>query len=248
MRRFKQLHVLVVDDNAVNLRFLDGTLKAQVARLVTADGGRQALELGLAAEWDIVILDLHMPDLDGEAVMRRLHEMLPAASMPLFIALTADARDSERDRLLQAGFDGYLTKPLSGKALIDGIKAIRSNPGDAGAWHWRSEADTAALDNHDALAAVNGDRELLEEMRQQLRAELPGYLATIDSSLIERDWSSGADAAHQLAGACGFCGAVALQQACQGLEAAMAKPDATDIAAGYTVFRREWTRLQAALQ
>jgi len=247
MRPFDQLHVLVVDDNAVNRRFLDGTLSSQVTRLVTADGGRQALELGLAAEWDIVILDLHMPDLDGEAVMRRLRERLSAENMPLFIALTADARDSERDRLLQAGFDGYLTKPLSGKALIDGIKAIRSNPGDAGAWHWRSEASTAVFDDHDALTAVNGDRELLDEMRRQLRAELPGHLATIDASLTGRDWSTAADAAHQLAGACGFCGAAALQQACQGLEAAMAEPDATGIAAGYTAFRRELTRLQAAL-
>ena len=248
MKPFDQLHVLVVDDNAVNRRFLDGTLKPQVARLESADGGRQALELGLAAEWDIVILDLHMPDLDGETVMQRLREMLPAKRVPLIVALTADARDSERDRLLETGFDGYLTKPLSGKSLLDGLKAIRSNPGDAGAWHWRSEAGTAVFDDHDALTAVNGDRDLLDDMRRQLRGELPEHLAAIDASLSEHDWSTAAEAAHQLAGACGFCGAAALQQACRGLEAAMATPDASGIAAGYTAFRRELTRLQAALE
>ena len=108
------LRVLAVDDNAVNLTLIARMLKAEGIEAVTASGGRAALEKLATEHFDLVLLDLQMPDLDGDVVTTRVRagEDGVLSKDVLIVALTANAMRGERERCLAVGMDGFLTKPL----------------------------------------------------------------------------------------------------------------------------------------
>jgi len=113
------LRVLVVEDNPVNRRVFTHYLTSMGHFVTTASDGQEALSQLGSAEYDIVLLDVQMPKLDGIEVVRRLRAGecgKRAANLPV-VALTAYAMASDRERFLQAGMNGYLSKPVSMEAL-----------------------------------------------------------------------------------------------------------------------------------
>ena len=123
------LRVLAADDNRTNRMILNAMLwQLGVSATMVADGAT-ALRSFEAEQFDVVILDISMPDLDGVTVMRRLREMIaanPARGRPLILAFTANAMSHQVEAYLQAGFDACLTKPLQLAALR---AALNPDPG-----------------------------------------------------------------------------------------------------------------------
>ncbi len=104
--------VLLVDDNAVNRRIVRTVLSPFPVDVTDADGGAAALEVLSATRFDLVILDIHMPVMDGMEMFKRLRSSAgPNTNIPV-IALTADAMTHDRDRYIGAGMDGYASKPI----------------------------------------------------------------------------------------------------------------------------------------
>ena len=103
--------VLLVDDNAVNLRVAHGLLQRTRCEVVTASSGEEALERAAAAMPDLVLMDCYLPGIDGWEATRRLHALPGAAAVPV-IALTASAARTDVERCLDAGMTGVLAKPL----------------------------------------------------------------------------------------------------------------------------------------
>ena len=103
---------LVVDDNQLNSGLAGHMLKRLGWRSVPAANGREALSLLAEHDFDLVLLDLRMPDMSGEEVCRRIREDLGNTSLPI-VAYTAHGMPEERNRMLQAGFSGLLIKPIS---------------------------------------------------------------------------------------------------------------------------------------
>jgi signal transduction histidine kinase/CheY-like chemotaxis protein len=103
--------VLVVDDNAVNLRVAAGLLRRLGQTVVTASSGTEALEVLAHQTFDLVLMDLQMPDLDGIEVTRRLRALERTRALPI-VALTASALASELAQCLEAGMNETLTKPV----------------------------------------------------------------------------------------------------------------------------------------
>ena len=104
--------VLIADDNLASRELLKDALEASGLRLVEASDGREALNKIRTELPDLVLLDIQMPALDGFAVLRAARDLDPPSSAR-FIALTAFAMESDRQRIGQAGFDGYVAKPIS---------------------------------------------------------------------------------------------------------------------------------------
>ncbi len=124
------LRVLLVDDNPVNRLLANGQLKALgIARARTASSGREALELVAREPFDVVLMDMQMPEMDGIEATRRLRE-IPLAAQPRVIAMTASAFEEDRLACIAAGMDGFLAKPVSLAALRD---ALRGAPTASGA-------------------------------------------------------------------------------------------------------------------
>ncbi len=124
------LRVLVAEDNPVNRRLITRVLERFGCRSTVARNGREALEAvrAGAAEIDVLLLDLHMPEADGLTVLRAIRsgEAGEAARALTVVALTADAREEQRLQGLEAGLDGYLTKPLELGALDKVLRRVRS--------------------------------------------------------------------------------------------------------------------------
>lgn len=117
--------LLVVDDSQINRMVVKGLLKPLGPTCIDAENGAQALQILARDAVDLVLLDMHMPVMDGRTMLAELRQLPgPVADLPV-IALTADLLNGNRDDFLQAGFQGFLTKPLRRVDLEDELSRIR---------------------------------------------------------------------------------------------------------------------------
>ena len=116
--------VLVVDDNVVNRRVVSTFLEAYGMEAHAAIDGLDALEQLQDNEFDLVLLDIHMPKLDGVQTLKRLRKNDVAMADGSVIALTADAMIGDKEKYLEAGFDGYVAKPINERDLISEVTRI----------------------------------------------------------------------------------------------------------------------------
>src|SRR5690349_23689868 len=115
--------ILVIEDNETNLRLMVYLLKAYGYVPLTAMDGQQGLELAQSEPVDLIICDLEMPLVDGYEVSRHLKGHTELRKIPL-VAVSALAMVGDRDRVLAAGFDGYIAKPIDPETFVDQIGAF----------------------------------------------------------------------------------------------------------------------------
>ena len=122
-RELTGVRVLCIEDNAANVRLIQAmTAVFGVAATLTATTGEEGIVLAARTEPDVILLDLHLPDLPGAAVLRRLRYVEATRSIPV-IVVTADASPATAAELLDAGVARYLTKPVDAVALYEAIVA-----------------------------------------------------------------------------------------------------------------------------
>jgi two-component system, cell cycle response regulator DivK len=109
--------VLVVEDNQKNMKLFRDVLQATGYTTLEATTGEDAIELARSQEPALVLMDVQLPGIDGVEALERLRRDERTASIPV-LALTAQAMHGDRERFLQAGFDGYLSKPVDVVELI----------------------------------------------------------------------------------------------------------------------------------
>jgi two-component system, cell cycle response regulator DivK len=115
--------VLIVDDNDKNLKLARDVLRFAGFRTLEASTGRDGLSLACAHLPDVILMDIRLPDIDGTEAVLRLKDGAATASIPV-VALTAFAMKGDRERILAAGFDGYLEKPISVRTFPDEVRAF----------------------------------------------------------------------------------------------------------------------------
>jgi two-component system, cell cycle response regulator DivK len=113
--------VLVVEDNEKNMKLFRDVLQATGYSTLEATTGEDAVELALANDPALVLMDVQLPGIDGVEALGRLRADERTASIPV-LALTAQAMSGDRERFLEAGFDGYLSKPVDIAELINTVK------------------------------------------------------------------------------------------------------------------------------
>ena len=113
--------VLVVEDNDKNMKLFRDVLRATGYRTLEATTGAQAVELATEHAPDLVLMDIQLPDFDGVEALSRLRAVARTSSIPV-LALTAQAMHGDRERFLEAGFDGYLAKPVDVVELLAAVK------------------------------------------------------------------------------------------------------------------------------
>lgn len=119
------MHVLIVDDNQINRVLPAAILKKEGHVVAEAASGEQALSWLAENRPDCVLLDISMPGMSGEEVCRRIRGELAASLAGLrVIAYTAHAMPEERERIMNAGFDDLLIKPISRAALLAAVAAV----------------------------------------------------------------------------------------------------------------------------
>jgi len=117
-------NILVVEDNDMNMQLVEFLLEENGYRIVKATSGEEALAItrdGPGAAPDLILMDIHLPGMDGLSVVRAIKSDARTARIPI-LALTAHAMRGDKDRFLEAGCDGYISKPIDVKTFIASIE------------------------------------------------------------------------------------------------------------------------------
>ncbi|MBN9520008.1 response regulator [bacterium] len=190
----RPLSILVADDNEFNAGLMEQLLARRGHRVRLAGDGRETLALATASGFDLLLLDVHMPELDGFQVVRALRERERTAGGHLpVIALTARARPEDRERCLAAGMDDFLTKPAR---IPDLLAAIARVTGDSGA----GSPDRPGLTPAAILAACENDAALLRKLCGWFQKQMPARAAELAAARQTRDAGRIQATAHKLAG------------------------------------------------
>jgi len=231
------LRVLLVEDNPVNQHLARMILEKEGHAVVLARNGHEALARHGAERFDVVLMDVQMPEMDGleaTAAIRRLESQ------------TAHAMKGDRERCLGAGMDGYVLKPIRPEALLDSIDAtVKLHPQGALA---PAPDGPRVLDDRDLLALVGNDVDTVSELARLFLEDGPRRLADIESGLEAHDHEAVRIAAHTLKGSAGsICGRRTADAARRVEQFAEAR-DLTGARIAFAALAREVDELQQALK
>jgi two-component system cell cycle response regulator DivK len=120
--------ILVVEDNTKNLKLVRDVLQFAGFEIIEATTGEDGVELMATEHPDLVLMDLQLPGIDGAEALRQIREMPGVGQVPV-LAVTAFVMDEDRRRASQAGFDGYVEKPISVRGLTDQVRALLAPEG-----------------------------------------------------------------------------------------------------------------------
>jgi signal transduction histidine kinase/HPt (histidine-containing phosphotransfer) domain-containing protein len=210
------LSVLLVEDDPLSRRVAQIALQKAGHTVAVADNGSAALELLRQRRFDLVLMDVQMPAMDGIETTRAIRQMEAelGGHVPI-IALTAQALSGDRERCLQAGMDGYLVKPIRPAALLDAVDRLGLAPA---ASTQAAELGAAELDRAALMERVNGDTKLLGEIATLFARESSKQLAKLRDAIESGDRGRFARTAHTVRGMLRSLSASAAEQLAGALE------------------------------
>ena len=234
--------VLLVDDNATNRKVASQILMKAGCEVEMASSGKEAISvLQKDAKFDLVLMDIQMPEMDGMETTRRL-QALGLAYLPPIVAMTAYAMKEDRERFLAAGMDDYLAKPIRAQQIIQMVSRWVSSG------HSTVTESLVAVDfvvDEEVLAslsdAVGGDPAFVQSMLEEFIAEAKEQIAAAISSHAEGSCKGVQSELHTLKGNSGTLGAAQVHSICEKIEL---KAKVCD----FTHFASEIVDLQIALK
>ena len=218
----RSLHLLLTEDNVVNQKLAKRLLEKRGHSVVIAGNGKLALEALERELFDMVLMDVQMPEMDGFEATRaiRANEQQTGRHIPI-VAMTAHAMKGDRERCLQVGMDGYISKPLQPNELFDVVESLAPAI-PLGKLNRPIPASPAVVDEvYNRAAAfknVVGDQELMKEMIELFFTQYPAALERIRAAISNQDARELKIAAHTIKGSISVFAATTAQAIAQHLE------------------------------
>ena len=244
-----QLRALVVDDNAVNQKLAVRLLEKLGMRADQVGSGGEALSAVGLVPYDVVFMDVQMPDMDGFQTTRaiRVRELATDRRLPI-IAMTAHAMKGDRERCLDAGMDSYVSKPIDRDSLRLAIAAVLGDGALAARPVLMTASEVASVfDASELTARTEGDVPLMEAMIASFLSEMPARQADLAAALETDDFDRLRRVGHTVKGSAGTLGAHALGAAGEALERAGRDNDMAGAQSAAADLAREFARLVPAL-
>ena len=259
--------VLVVDDSRINLKVALAFLAAHGIRADTAESGEEAIEKVRRTSYDLVFMDHMMPGMDGIETTRRIRALAggeekgkpdgSAAGPSRFtalpvIALTANAVSGSRERLLAAGMDDFISKPVDARdlnaKLVKWLKPERIARFELAKEDSRSGPETGALiDRKAGLRRAGGDAALYDQICASFLRDHGGDFAGIRDALEAGDLSGAHRLAHTLKSVAGLIGAGPLRRTAGGIEESLLRENAADARGRLEFLERDLEAVKAEL-
>ena len=204
LREGGRVNILLAEDNLVNQKITTRMLEKLGHAVTVVSNGREALDAIGRQTFDLILMDIQMPEMSGfeatETIRRQ--ERGSGRHLPI-IALTAHAMDGDRERCLESGMDGYISKPARGAELSRAIGSLlAATPGGSeAAKRGDEETQLKPFDRTTLLRRLEGDTELLDEVLQIFLSDCPTMLEKIRRAAARRDAKALLFPAHALKGA-----------------------------------------------
>jgi two-component system sensor histidine kinase/response regulator len=243
----RPLRVLLAEDNTVNQKLALRLLQRRGHQVTLATDGREVLQALDHAAFDLVLMDVQMPNMSGfecAAAIRQV-EKLSGTHLPI-IAMTAHAMAGDRERCLEAGMDDYVSKPISPHTLFDAIDRVMGHAPPAAPAAAADEDKVFDMDS--ALGRIDGDRELLLEVVSLFRRECPKMIADLRDAIARCDASTLEREAHKFKGALGALSAQPAAEAARKLELIAHRGDLAEATEACRLLEAELTRLEPELE
>ncbi|OUS25217.1 hypothetical protein A9Q99_21705 [Gammaproteobacteria bacterium 45_16_T64] len=239
------LRILAVDDNPANLKLLTVLLQDLGISVTACDNGVQAVELAAQEHYDLILMDIQMPGMDGVEATQKIRQQESGNRKSPIIAVTAHALANEKQALLNSGMDDYVTKPINESQLLHIIK------------HWTGQDLTVSLTPHTTEAGhkpkntqppvdmtlgvklANGKQDLADDMLAMLFDSLVKERAQLEQNFLARDYVSLLEKVHKLHGATRYTGVPHLQVSAQALEESLKHEQYQDIEQLYHPLTRD---------
>ena len=236
------LRILVAEDNLVNRAVATGILEKAGHVLVHVATGREAVEAFSDGSFDLIFMDVQMPEMDGFEATRRIRELEETTGGHItIVAMTAHAMAGDRERCLAAGMDDYVSKPLRKEDLLRALKG-----GDVQGDEDKSEK-IFLHSRAEMLAQCEGDEELMKELVSIFQENTPQIVQSIGDAIEKRDAPALAVSAHKLLSSLGAFGARQAGTLARRLERHGQENDFRGTKERFTELERETDKIYAAL-
>ena len=240
--------VLLVDDNQVNLTLASELIRLWGHEVIEATHGNEALELFSRQRFDLIILDIQMPDIDGVSLLGMMRERDPDNRTPI-AALTANVLNDEAQRLIDLGFDYFLGKPIDEahfRELLDGKPARRG--GDIRTATAGDIDDGSALNYDASLELCAGNESLLRQIFEIVQHDLPAYRQQLDDALRDGNSNRLAAIVHKLHGVTCYASLPRLKRQVRQFERLLERGGDTPLAPGVLEIVRELDAIGEAIE
>jgi two-component system sensor histidine kinase/response regulator len=245
----KSLHVLLAEDGVVNQKVAVSLLEQRGHKVTVANNGRQAIIALDNASFDIVLMDIQMPEMDGfeATTIIRAKEKATGGHIPI-IAMTAHAMKGDRDRCLDEGMDGYIAKPIRARDLYETIEMTAAEVWESQRRNATISDEKETLDRDKILERTAANEETLKEIVDLFVTESAKLMRRIRNAITNEDASELQRAAHTLKGSIRIFGAERAAAAALQLETIGRDKNLADAEQACQALVKEVERLQLLLK
>lgn len=240
--------ILVVQDSEMSRELACDLLALNGAEVRTAADGTEAITMACNEAYDLVLMDLHLPGVDGCVASRTIREKYDASTLPI-IALSASSAPEDRGRCLAAGMNDFLRAPIGAAELIESVHMWLSREATAPRTSTSPPNSTAlrmssvalpVLDVAKALGRLGGNRTLYHQLLKRFAQSHHATFEEVSNLLDDMDYERAAAQVHILVSSAGNIGATRLQHAAQSLEVALRQSNTARILAVRPRLEAEW--------
>ncbi len=237
-----RLSILVAEDSPVNQLLVTRLLERMGHRVTQARNGNEALTLLERGRFDLVLMDIQMPELDGLAAAETIRRKETDRHVPI-VAMTAHAMEGNRERCLAAGMDAYVSKPIRIDEFLQTLARLVPGGFDRGLVRPDRRSAAPEVDRDLIASRFGGDGELFREAAGIFRDCVPDLLAGLEDAIGSGDCDRTARAAHRIRGSLANFGKSAALEIAERLEADARRGDLAACAAAFRKLESEMDRL-----
>ena len=217
-----RLHVLLAEDNPINQKVVTGLLDMRGHAVDIVTTGRDALNAIENSNYDVVLMDIEMPEMDGITAVGELRK-IETSQRQYVIAITGHAMSGDRERFLNAGMDGHLVKPFTPDELYAAVESYAADPESISTGSKKPSPGPAQtldcyIDRQKALEATGGNEALAKVIFETCIEESPKILDEAKQAISEGDFATARRCGHSLKSSFGAIGATRAAEASEVLE------------------------------
>ncbi|MFT7558777.1 MAG: two-component system sensor histidine kinase BarA [Flavobacteriales bacterium] len=218
--------ILLVEDNPSNIKLIKAFLKDFNTHTQTATTGKEAIEAFKSTKFDLIFMDIQLPDIDGYEATKKIRECENGKSRTPIIALTAHDVNENKTKLLLAGMDDFISKPANTKSLGAAIQrwaasnettpTVKEIPPQQS-----SKIDTSPVNIRESISLAKNDNNLAKDMLEMLIDSLDSERNLIREHNASNNYKGLHEVIHRLHGGCCYCGVPALKSICSSTDKKM---------------------------